>query len=461
MLLIAGLNADSLQESTKVGYLQLTKDHPIDQSTLLQFKMSLDHFKKQQVKYIVLELDTPGGEVFAALKITQLLKKVQQEDHIPVIAYINNWAISAGAMLAYACQTIGIAPGASMGAAEPILMDGGGHSQPASEKVNSALRAEFANLASFWNRNPDLAEAMVDKDIILVRRDHQITRLDHADQIRKDGRHPDQLISGPGKLLTLNTQQLKEFHIADFETSSIWEAPLFKEIPTKEVVVFEHWKLDFYSFLTHPLVASLLSIGLMLGIYLEIQSPGLIAPLILAGACFGLLILSRFALETVHLLEMIALGSGLILLFLELFVFPTMGVGAVIALVLTVGGLISIMTPHFDSITFFPSWNLAAYAVVEKLAWVCLFIIAAAGLFIALFPRYIRRLATADNIPLKEFEQPLLVGVIGVVVTPLRPSGKIDIEGRLYEAASQSQYIPEGSRVTVIRQEGNKLWVKS
>lgn len=336
----------------KIGYIQLTKDHPIDQSTLLRFKLSLDHFKEQKVQSIIIDLDTPGGEVFSALKITQLLKKIQKEDHIPVIAYINNWAISAGAMLAYSCQIIGIAPGASMGAAEPILMDSQGHSEPASEKVNSALRAEFANLASTWNRNPDLAEAMVDKDIILVRRKGQIIRLDHEEQIRKDGRHPDQVISSRGKLLTLNAEQLKEFHVADFETSSIWDAPLLKEIPTKEVIQFEHWKLDFYSFLTHPVVASLLSIGLMLGIYLEIQHPGLIAPLILASICFGFLMVSRFALETVHLLEIIALGSGIILLFLELFVFPTFGLGGVIALLLMLGGFISLMLPHFDSITF-------------------------------------------------------------------------------------------------------------
>ncbi|MFS8563016.1 MAG: hypothetical protein LVR00_01240 [Rhabdochlamydiaceae bacterium] len=138
----------------KIGYLYLDKDHPIDQSTLLYVKFALDRFKAEQVSCVVLKLNTPGGEVFAALKIVELLKDLDKKDHIPVIAYIDNWAISAGAMLAYSCRYIGITTSASMGAAEPVLMGEGGKMESASEKINSALRAEFANLARLWNRNP-------------------------------------------------------------------------------------------------------------------------------------------------------------------------------------------------------------------------------------------------------------------------------------------------------------------
>ena len=85
-----------------------------------------------------------------------------------------------------------------MGAAEPLTMEGQ-KMEVASEKVNSALRADFANRASFFGRNPHIAEAMVDKDIILVLREGAIVRLDSDDQIHK-GDHPDQVISPKGKL---------------------------------------------------------------------------------------------------------------------------------------------------------------------------------------------------------------------------------------------------------------------
>ncbi len=99
----------------KIGYLHLTKDHAIDTSTVLYVRQSLEHFAKGKVVAVALELDTPGGEVFAALKITQMLKDFQK--HTPVIAYINTWAISAGAMLAYSCQRLRSLPTAGMGAA--------------------------------------------------------------------------------------------------------------------------------------------------------------------------------------------------------------------------------------------------------------------------------------------------------------------------------------------------------
>ena len=158
-----------------IGYLHLAKDAPIQDSTYLYVKFAVEEFKKLKVPFVVLELDSPGGEVFAALKISSELKKLDTEYHIPVVAFIDNWALSAGALLAYSCRYIAITTDASMGAAEPVMM-GEGKMESASEKINSALRAEFSNTASFFGRNPLIAEAMVDKDIILVERKNKIIK---------------------------------------------------------------------------------------------------------------------------------------------------------------------------------------------------------------------------------------------------------------------------------------------
>lgn len=438
---------------SRIGYLKLTKDHPIDNSTYLKFKLSIDHFKEQKVGQIVVELDTPGGEVFAALKIADLLKEVQTRDQIPVMAYLNNWAISAGAMLAYSCKTIGISPGASMGAAEPVMQTTT-ETAPASEKVNSALRAEFANLATFWGRNPLLAEAMVDKDLILVLRQGEIVKLDDESQMKLGS---DQVITRKGKLLTLNAQQLKEFHIAAFETSSLFQTPAFQG---KEIVTYNHWKIDFYSFLSNPFIAGLLGFGLLIGIYLEMQHPGLIAPLILAGSCLGLILLSQFAVETVYLLELIALGAGIVILFVELFILPTFGIGGIVGLLLALGGFISIMIPHFHDVQFFPALNLAAEAIIERLAYLCGWMLVAGCLFAWILPRYLRRFAHTHH---HEHPLPFVIaeGKQGMAYTQLRPSGKVVIDGTHYEATTEGRFVEKGTAVAVIRQEGNKLWVKS
>ena len=98
-----------------IGYLRLAKDAPIQDSTYLYVKFAIEEFKKLKVPFVVLDLDSPGGEVFAALKISSELKKLDTECHIPVIAFIDNWALSAGALLAYSCRYIAITTDASMG----------------------------------------------------------------------------------------------------------------------------------------------------------------------------------------------------------------------------------------------------------------------------------------------------------------------------------------------------------
>ncbi len=133
-----------------IGHLVID-DHTggINQGTWLYIKNALESYKKTKPIFIILELNTPGGEVYPAQQISDALKNFDIQYDIPVVCFINNWAISAGAMLAYSCRFIVATKDASMGAAEPLIL--GEHSQtlPASEKINSALRADFAIVPAF------------------------------------------------------------------------------------------------------------------------------------------------------------------------------------------------------------------------------------------------------------------------------------------------------------------------
>jgi membrane-bound ClpP family serine protease len=438
-------------EPKKVGYLHLGKDHGIDPSTVLYVKFSLDHFKKEEVEAVILDLDTPGGEVFSALKIAEMLKKLDIDHKIPVYAYVNNWAISAGAMLAYACRTIGATNGASMGAAEPVMMEGG-KMESASEKINSALRSEFSNLANFWGRDPLIAEAMVDKDLILVMREGKIVKLDQESQIKET----DRIISAKGKLLTLNAAQLKEYKVADFEAASIKDYPVFHKA---EFISYHNWKIDFFTFLAHPAVASFLVMGLLLGIYIEAQHPGLVFPAVGAALCLALILMSKFSMETIHWLELIILLSGLGLLILELFVLPTFGFGGAVGVLLTIVGLVTLMLPHFDKVEFFPNWNLAAMAIVDQLAWISGALILGAACIALMMRRMVRKFALVGEQEIELLPLPDQ-GMSGKAFTDLRPSGKIEIDGKIYEAITEGRFVEKGKEVSVLRQEGNKLWVR-
>src|SRR3972149_7644338 len=293
-----------------VGFLTIGKERPIDESTYLYVKFALEHYKEKGVVFILLKLNTPGGEVFSTLKICDLLQKLDTNDHIPVVAFIDNWAISAGALLAYSCRFIAAAKSASMGAAEPIGMGRDGENETASEKVNSTLRAEISNLANYYRRDPLIAEAMVDKDMILVLRAEKVVRLENEGELRKGG----EIISRKGKLLTLNAEQLMTYKVADFmvpatpvaaitiqeEKAGSWPAaknplfhePFFAKIPQAFIISYSDWKIGFFAFLAHPFIASILVMGLIIGIYLELSCPGLVLPAAAAIICLAFLILS-------------------------------------------------------------------------------------------------------------------------------------------------------------------------
>lgn len=471
-----------------VGYLSIGKERSIDNATFLYVKFALEHYKKLGVRCVVLDLNTPGGEIFAAMKIADLLQKIDTNDNIPVIAFIDNWAISAGAMLAYSCRFIGITKTASMGAAEPVTVGEGGQMESASEKVNSALRSEFSNLASFYNRNPLLAEAMVDKDLILVQREGRIVHLEEETQIQPS----DSVITKKGKLLTLNAEQLMEYGVADFlvpptpllpisdselakgewpaSKCLLFQEPFLAKIPDAKIVSYQDWKVDFFSFLSNPLIASILMMGLVIGGYIELNHPGLLFPGLVAGICLTLILLSSFAAEAANWLELIILFGGIALLLLELFVIPGFGVIGILGIVLILLGLFTLMLPHLGSNGQLFDGNalaLAGETILNRLAWLCgslllsLLIIGILWHYLSrrskLFNRFVLK-GEQEGFRAVEFNAEL-IGKTGICLTDLKPSGHVLVEGEDRQALSESGYLTKDTEIIVTGGRGAYLTV--
>jgi len=468
----------------------------INESTWLYVKSALDHYKELKPIFVILELNTPGGEIFAAQKISNALKELDTQSNIPVVAYINNWAISAGALLAYSCRFIAIARDASMGAAEPVMMDSSGKLETASEKVNSAIRADFANNARFFDRDPLIAEAMVDKDVILVQRQGKVIKLDNESQIHLSGPDPDVVISPKGKLLTLDSEQLLALGVADIlvppvktepitaeerekgkwpaSKSALFHAPFFEHIPNAVIDSYKmDWKTHFFAILASPMVSSLLFLGFLLGLYLEITTPGIGVAGTLAFTCLFLIVLSSFALEIANWLELIFLVAGLGILLVELFVLPTFGLLGIIGLIFFLIGLFGMMLPGIGSISFefdTKTLNAAGKAFFERLAWLCGTLVVA-FILMAIIGRFVTpRLPGFSRFVLRGREQNGYIafdspeslpipGSKGEVTSTLRPSGKVLINDVLYDAISSGELIEKGTSVIVIRLEGGTIVV--
>lgn len=483
-----------------VGYIFIgDRETEINQSTWLYVKQALDYYKEKKPIFIILELNTPGGEVFAAQNISDALKDMDIQHNIPVVAFINNWAISAGAMIAYSCRFITAVKDASMGAAEPVYAGETGKMETASEKVNSALRTDFANRASFFGRNPLIAEAMVDKDLILVIRNGKVTKLDSENQIRSKGPNQDLLLSPKGKLLTLTSEQLIEFGVADLllqpeklppitaqekekgewpaDKMLLFHAPYFSTIPDAVIDAYQmDWKTGFFVFLATPIVSSLLFMGLLVGAYLEFSNPGLSLPGFIAAVCLFLIILSSFSLQIANWLELILLLTGLALLLVELFVLPTFGLLGILGFVLFIAGLFGMLLPELKTVSFdydSQTLNSAGQYFMKRLAWLCLTFICSLAI-IAVLARYVvpnfsgfQRFVLAGHEQdaskgftaggdLKHLPQ---AGESGTVFAPLRPAGKIMVQDGIYDAMSSGGFIEEGELIVITRLEGSTIFV--
>lgn len=141
-----------------------TLDGEVDEAMAVFVERIADYAEGAEGAVFIIE--TPGGRVDSALEITKSIQHIGKT--ASTIAYITDGfsATSAGALLAYACEHIVMTPGATIGAASPILITAQGP-MPGGEKTVSFLRAKFGALAEANGHNPDIAMAMVDEDIEL------------------------------------------------------------------------------------------------------------------------------------------------------------------------------------------------------------------------------------------------------------------------------------------------------
>ncbi|SCA58645.1 Uncharacterized protein AB751O23_AI_00200 [Chlamydiales bacterium SCGC AB-751-O23] len=476
------------KESYRFGHLLINDwTSGIDESTWVYIKSALKFYKQNLPDFLVLELDTPGGEAYTSQKIADLLRDFQEEEGIPIIAFIHDRAYSAGALLAYSCRFIYSTSQSSLGAAE-VVFQGSSGMETAPEKINSAFRADFINRARHFKRNPDLAEAMVDKDVILVYRNQSIKKLDDETQIHLFSPHADELVIGKGKLLTLNAKNLIEYNVSTkLSKMESWEGKGELEAylasapdlsSAKELLKEPYelsWKLKFLAFLVSPAISSFLFLGLMLGFYYEMSSPGIGLPGAIALVSLLLIALSSLSLDTFNSIDLLLIVLGTSLLLVELFVTPGFALPGAIGLLFLFIGLVSLMTPGFTHTPFsFESASLTVEGeeILKRLAYLFgTFIIASVFIYylgkrVFAFGPLSSLVSSGEQdkdkgyVAFENLRNLPPIGAIGEAYTVLKPSGKIKIGEELFEASSEGGYISQGTKIKVQESEGSKLIVE-
>jgi membrane-bound serine protease (ClpP class) len=376
-----------------------------------------------------LDIDTPGGRIDAAERIADAVRNAR----IPVYAYVNPRALSAGALIAMSSNGIYMRPGAVIGAATPV--DGQG--TKASEKMVSAMRAEFRAVAEQRGLDPKLAEAMVDENVEI------------PGVVRK------------GQLLTLSTGEAVRLRFAKGAVSD--EQALLKAIayPSAQVVNTEpNWAEGVVRFLTNPLVAPLLlSIGI-LGLMFEIKTGafglGGLVSLVSLGLFFG----SSLILGLAGWEEILLLGLGVIALAVEIFVIPGFGVAGVVGILAIVASMVLAMmgaAPTTGDIAQALAVLGASLFITAAVIYAWFRHLPNSGRFSGLL------LKGAGNRSEGFISAPSrqdLVGVNGVALTDLRPSGTARIGAERLDVVTEGEYVPQGSRVQVVQSDGYRHVVR-
>jgi membrane-bound serine protease (ClpP class) len=392
---------------------------------------SLKEAAAAKAALVFLDIDTPGGRVDAAEQIVDAI----QASPVPVYAFVNRRAFSAGALIALATRSIWMVPGAVIGAATPVT--GEGHKAP--EKIVSAMRSEMRALAEQRGLDPRIAEAMVDENVGV------------------EG------VVEKGKLLTLTTEEAVRVGYA----SSIpdWNA-LLHEFDADGAQVHEmrvNWAESLVRFFTHPAVAPLLlSLG-VLGLIIEFKTPSFglagAAGLTMLGLFFG----SRWIVGLAGMEELLLLGAGLVLLIVEATVLPGFGIAGILGLLALGSSLFLSLVPAnataADVGTAAAVLSIAGIAIV-LMAWALLRHLPKSGRFAR--SGLMLQESTAKEIGYRSADVTAeLVGSSGIAITDLRPSGVAKIGDERVDVEAEGSFISAGTPVRVIRAEGYRHIVRA
>ncbi len=390
---------------------------------------------QQGATAVILDINTFGGRVDAAVVIRDLLINAR----VMTVAFINKRAISAGALISLAAEKIVMADGGTIGAATPVQMgQPGAPAQPVEEKTVSYVRKEFRATAESRKKPPLIAEAMVDSDVEIPG------------------------LIAKGKLLTLTTEEALKHKVADFRADSIEK--LLAQLGLEKAEVrrpLPNWAENLVRILTHPVTSSLLITVGMLGIILELRTPGFGVPGALGIASLALFFWGHWLVQLAGWEELLLVGSGIFLLALEIFVVPGFGITGILGIAATLGGL------SLSLVGAGATWEFMLNAVGQVVFSLL------AALIVSLFTlKYLPRLPFGRQLIL-DTELPTGEGFVsapqsdltwqgktGRAVSPLRPAGIADIESHRVDVVSDGEFIETGAPIIVSRVDGNRIVVR-
>ncbi|MBN1943840.1 MAG: hypothetical protein JW849_11155 [Phycisphaerae bacterium] len=466
----------------------------IDTTLVDVLKRKFDECKEGKAQIVIFDMDTPGGRSDAMNDISTAIQSDLKD--VYTVAYVHPEAISAGAIIALACNEIVMAPGGVLGDAMPILLGPSGIIEiPDKErgKFESYARAKIrANNANGYNKL--LCEAMItitlevwlienekthEKRIVDARewrgKVADAPAMKDAPPVKKDTpwRYVETL-DGPDELVTMTAEQAVRFGFAKHIFADMDELEKHYHIIVRPAMLEDTWSENVVSFLTSAPVVGLLVMLMLLFVYLELHTPGFVGFGALAVFCLAILIGSKYLTGLAQWWEIAVFGLGVLLLLAEIFLIPGFGVAGVSGILLMAVGLLAMLVPNAPDKLPWPETGAAWELFLDGLMALCLgfigFLVIAAVLS-RFLPKWSliqkSRLILAPAVAAADAPRPesspmlrVRAGDVGTTAGPLHPVGRVRFGEDLLDAVSEGEMIGPGRSVRVLRRDGNRIVVE-
>jgi membrane-bound serine protease (ClpP class) len=408
---------------------------------------------ENNVDTIVLDMETPGGSVAVTLEMMEALDRFKGR----TVTYVNNEAMSAGAIIAAVTDEIYFSPTAVIGAAEMIMGTGQDVPEGLKRKMNSYLGAKIRVFAGKQPLRAEVIRAMMDPDYELkigdtvIKEEGELLSLTAEEAVKLHGDPPLPLL-GAGIEETLDGL-LDRLHGAGNHATTRLEIT---------------WSEKLAQYIT-AFTPILLGFG-MLALFVEFKTPGFGVFGVTGIVLLGIVFLGHYAAGLSGHEPALFFLLGMVLVAIELFFFPGTLVMAITGIALMLGSLVWAMLDLWPG----EPVSFEGGVLVKPLANVLVGVVLAVVVFLAILkflpkggpwgkmvletavggePGPIRALnSSCDNQPAAAD----LVGQSGVAATALFPSGQIEISGRRYEAKLEMGFADRGTalRVTGVSEFG-------
>ncbi len=489
----------------------------IDPGMAVVVKRAIAEATKQKSAAVIFRIDTPGGRVDSAVDIATAITAAP----LRTIAYIEGMgAISAGALISFSCDDIIMSPGSAIGAATPVIPTAEGL-MPTGEKEVSFMRAKMRSLAESNGHSPDLAQAMVDKDIELrgfrgangkytiytvggtpVSDEEQaettpapkspveeilrtvtgeplpppqpkpVQEMESAPAVVHDPGtvvYPDdsELIDAAGKLLTLTPTEAEKYGLIPVIANGFNGALAHYELFGANLHIIEpNWAEKVFRFLTSPTVAGLLLMVGLAAIYYEIKTAGFGLAGVVGAVALILLFGAHFVLGLAETIDLVLVLAGIILIVTEVFILPGFGVAGVAGILMLLAGtylaLVNFTLPEY-------SWqydrlNDVVYSLLLAMGTFAVLVIATWKL-LPRSPMYRAMVLNAAQETAQGYTAPVQdvaprVGLRGKATSTLRPAGRARFGDETVQVVTRGAFIPTGTDVEIIEVDGGRIVVE-